>query len=217
MIKMAHVGLRYDGGPEVLSDINLSIDSGSFHYLTGASGSGKTSLMKLLYMGLLPTRGDIDFFGDNVMQLSRKKRAAIRQNIGVIFQNFQLLSNLNLYDNLALPRRLKNLPKKKIDTAVNEMAEWIELKNYLHVRPPFLSGGQQQRVAIARAVITKPKLLLADEPTGSLDDTMGQKIMQLFESLNQSGTAILLATHNKNMITTFPHPQFNLRAGHLIS
>jgi len=217
MIKLSHIGLRYDGGPEILSDITLDLHPGSFHYLTGASGSGKTTLMRLLYLGLLPTRGDVDFFGQDVMRLSRRKRALIRQHIGVIFQDFRLLPHLSLYDNIALPLRLKNMREGAIKHAVEEMADWIGLKDYLKVKPLSLSGGQQQRIAIARAVVTKPKILLADEPTGSLDDPMGEKIMGLFEELNNNGTAVMVATHNKGMIDAFPHPVLKLKAGHLFS
>jgi cell division transport system ATP-binding protein len=217
MIKLSHIGLRYEGGPEILTDISLSLNAGSFHYLIGASGSGKSSLMRLLYMGLLPTRGDITIFDHNILKSSGQIRADIRKQIGVIFQNFRLLNHLSLYDNIALPLRLSNIPESKIDSAVNDIAAWIGLKDYMHVKPAFLSGGQQQRVAIARAVITKPKILLADEPTGSLDDPMGERIMALFEELNKTGTAIMVATHNKNLIKKFPHEILNLRAGHLIS
>ncbi len=216
MINLSHIGLRYDGGPEILTDISLSLAAGSFHYLTGASGSGKTSLMKLLSISMLPTRGDIDFFDKDVTQLSKSDRAKLRQNIGMIFQDFRLLNHLSLYDNIALPLRLANISESKIKKAVHDMAEWIELKDYMKSKPPFLSGGQQQRVAIARAVITKPKILIADEPTGSLDDIMGDKIMSLFEELNKSGTAIMVATHDKSLMQRFDHPVLKLRAGHLI-
>lgn len=216
MIELKHVGLRYDGGPEVLSDINLKINSGSFYYLTGASGSGKTSLMRVLSIAKLPTRGEVSFFDRDILDSSRASRADLRKNIGIIFQNFRLLPHLSLYDNIALPLRLNSLPEGKIKSAVDEMAAWIGLKDYMHVKPPFLSGGQQQRVAIARAVITKPKILLADEPTGSLDDIMGERIMALFEELNKSGTAIIVATHNHALIKKFPHPQLKIKAGHLI-
>lgn len=216
MIELKHVGLRYDGGPEVLSDINLNISSGSFHYLTGASGSGKTSLMRVLSISKLPTRGDVSFFGHDILSSSRSNRAELRKNIGIIFQNFRLLPHLSLYDNVALPLRLSGIAEGKIKSAVDDMAAWIGLKDYMHVKPPFLSGGQQQRVAIARAVITKPKILLADEPTGSLDDIMGERVMTLFEELNKSGTAIIVATHNHALIKKFPHPQLKIKAGHLI-
>jgi len=216
VIKLSHIGLRYDGGPEILTDVSLALEAGSFHYLTGASGSGKTSLMRMLSIGMLPTRGDIDVFGQDVMTLSRGKRAQIRRQIGVIFQDFRLISHLSLYDNIAMPLRLANISETKIKNAVEDIAKWIGLKDYLQSKPPFLSGGQQQRVAIARAVITKPKILIADEPTGSLDSLMGDKIMMLFEELNKQGTAILVATHDKSMMEKFNHPQIKLRAGHII-
>ena len=217
MISLNHVGLRYDGGPEVLSDISLKLEAGSFHYLTGSSGSGKTSLMRLLHIGLLPSRGDIRIFDQDIMRSTRTERANLRRNIGVIFQNFQLLPHLSLYDNIAMPLRLTNIPETKIETAVTEMISWIGLKDYIRVKPAFLSGGQQQRVAIARAVITKPKILLADEPTGSLDDAMGNKIITLFEELNKTGTAIVVATHNQGMINRFPHDILKLKNGGLIT
>jgi len=217
MISFTHVGLRYQGGPEVLTDINLNITKGSFHYLVGSSGSGKTSLMNLLHISNLPSRGDIHFFGQDIVRASRQERGKLRQKIGVIFQDFRLLPNLSLFDNIAMPLRLRHYQDHKIKTAVEDIAAWVGLKDYLHVRPPFLSGGQQQRIAIARAVITKPKILLADEPTGSLDDPMGNKIMTLFEELNKQGTAMIIATHNREAIKRFPHPTLTLRAGHLIS
>lgn len=217
MISLNHVGLRYDGGPEVLSDISLKLEAGSFHYLTGSSGSGKTSLMRLLHIGLLPSRGDIRIFDQDIMRSTRTERANLRRNIGVIFQNFQLLPHLSLYDNIAMPLRLTKIPETKIETAVTEMISWIGLKDYIRVKPAFLSGGQQQRAAITRAVITKPKILLADEPTGSLDDAMGNKIITLFEELNKTGTAIVVATHNQGMINRFPHDILKLKNGGLIT
>tara|TARA_B100001750_G_scaffold240382_1_gene250010 strand:+ start:944 stop:1597 length:654 start_codon:yes stop_codon:yes gene_type:complete len=217
MINLKHTGLRYDGGPEVLSDINLNLEAGSFHYLTGSSGSGKTSLMRMLHIGLLPTRGDISIFGQDIMQISRQQRADLRRDIGVIFQDFRLLPHLSVYDNIAMPLRLADISETKIETAVTEMLNWLGLKDYKSIKPAFLSGGQQQRVAIARAVITKPKILLADEPTGSLDDYMGDRIMTLFEELNKNGTAVVVATHNKGMIGRFPHHILNLKSGHLIT
>jgi cell division transport system ATP-binding protein len=217
MITLSHVGLRYDGGPEVLTDINLSIHEDSFYFLSGASGSGKTSLINILSIAKLPSRGDIDVFGQDITKISKAKRAEMRQKIGVIFQDFRLINHLSVYDNIALPLRLANLPETKIKQAVNDMADWIGLKDYLKTKPHFLSGGQQQRVAIARAVITKPKILLADEPTGNLDDPMGEKIMALFEELNKAGTSIIMATHNRLIMKKFDHPVLTLKQGVLTS
>lgn len=215
MINLSHIGLRYDSGPEVLSDITLHLEKGSFHYLGGASGSGKTSLIRLMSVAGLPTRGDIHVFGRDVSRCTRAQRAALRQKIGVIFQDFRLLPHLSVYDNIALPLRLRNLSDRKIKSAVDDMATWIGLGDYLKVKPNYLSGGQQQRVAIARAVITKPDVLLADEPTGNLDDEMGEKIMVLFEELNKGGTAVVVATHSMTLLRDFPHPVMTLKHGSL--
>lgn len=217
MIELSHAGLRYNGGPEILTDVSLSIKEGDFTFLTGASGSGKTTLMRLLSIGLLPTRGDICIFGKDILQLSKSERAELRRHIGLIYQDFRLLNHLSLFDNIALPLRLMDMSEKKIKPAVENIAEWIGLKDYLKMKPPFLSGGQQQRVAIARAVITKPKFLIADEPTGSLDEQMGHRIMALFEELNNTGTAIILATHDRALMKRFNHhPVLQIKAGHLI-
>jgi len=211
MITLSHIGLRYSGGPEILSDFSLTIEEESFHYLTGPSGSGKTSLMRLLNIEKIPSRGDIHFFGKDLSKTNRNNRALMRQKIGVIFQNFRLIPTLSVYDNIALPLRLHGIKDKDIKQEIHAIAKWIGLHDYLKVKPVFLSGGQQQRVAIARAIITKPKILLADEPTGSLDDEMGEKIMMLFEELNKKGTAIIVATHNKKLIKQFPHPQIKMK------
>lgn len=215
LIEAKQIGLRYDGGPEVISDVSLSLEDGDFYYLTGPSGSGKTSLMRMLYVGQLPSRGLLNIMQTDILNASREQRATIRRNIGVIFQNYRLLPHLSLFDNIALPLRLANMSESKIKPKVTEMANWIGLGDYLHSKPVFLSGGQQQRAAIARAIISKPKILLADEPTGNLDDPMGYRIMALFEELNKSGTAIILATHNEGMIKKYPHPRLVLNQGHI--
>ena len=217
MITAEKIGLRYDGGPEVISDASFHLKEGSFHYLTGPSGSGKTSLMRMLHVGKLPSRGVMNIFDTDIISASRIERAKIRRKIGVIFQNYRLLPHLSVFDNIALPLRLSNAPEPKIKQAVTDIVDWIGLGDYLNSKPAFLSGGQQQRAAIARAVITKPKFLLADEPTGNLDDAMGARIMALFEELNKSGTAIVLATHNEGMIKKFPHPVLKIKNGTLMT
>mgnify|MGYP001285785063 CR=1 FL=1 len=216
MIKFAHIGLRYGIGPEVLTDINFTLEPGSFHFLTGPSGSGKTSLMSLLYLGLRPTRGEISMFGNDVKSLDRDQMALLRQKIGVVFQDFRLLNNLTAFENVALPLRLSNKSEKQIKSDVSELLEWVELGDYMHRLPMTLSGGQQQRIAIARAVISKPRMLLADEPTGNLDDTIGYKLMGLFEQLNRMGTTMVIATHNQQMMNSFYHKKLILNAGQLI-
>ena len=215
MIEFSHIGLRYGIGPEVLSDINFQLEPGSFHFLTGPSGSGKTSLMSLLYLGLRPTRGEISMFGYDLKSLSREQTATLRQKIGVVFQDFRLLNNLTAFENVALPLRLSQKSEKQIKSDVTELLEWVELGDYMHRLPMTLSGGQQQRIAIARAVISKPRLLLADEPTGNLDDAIGYKLMGLFEQLNRMGTTMLIATHNQQMMDSFYHKKLILHDGQL--
>lgn len=213
MIKFSHVGLRYGIGPEVLSDVNFTLEPGSFHFLSGPSGSGKTSLMSLLYLGRKPTRGEISMFGHDIKSLSREQLAFMRQKVGVVFQDFRLLNNLTAFENVALPLRLSNKSEKQIRSDVTELLEWVELGEYMHRLPLTLSGGQQQRIAIARAVISKPRLLLADEPTGNLDDNIGYKLMGLFEQLNRMGTTMVIATHNQQIMDKFYHKKLILQDG----
>ncbi|HEY8190444.1 MAG TPA: cell division ATP-binding protein FtsE [Micavibrio sp.] len=215
MIRYDHVGLRYGIGPEVLSDITFALDPGSFHFLTGPSGAGKTSLMSLLYLGRKPTRGLITMFGQNIGPMNREKLVPIRQRIGVVFQDFRLLNHLSGFDNIALPLRIAGQPEKEIRNNVEELMHWVGLGEHMDALPNTMSGGQQQRIAIARAVITRPRLLLADEPTGNLDDEIGFRLMHLFEQLNRMGTTILIATHNQTMMDRFPHSRLILDQGRL--
>ncbi len=215
MIRFEHVGLRYGIGPEILSDVSFTLDPGSFHFLSGPSGAGKTSLMSLLYLGRKPTRGIVSMFDQNVASLGRKQLKNIRRRIGVVFQDFRLLNNLSAFDNVALPLRIQGRPEKEINNNVNELLEWVGLGENKNSLPDTLSGGQQQRVAIARAVITRPRLLLADEPTGNLDDQIGYRLMNLFDQLNRMGTTIVIATHNESMIRRFAHKKLELADGGL--
>jgi cell division transport system ATP-binding protein len=215
MICFEHVGLRYGVGPEVLSDINFTLDPGSFYFLSGPSGAGKTSLMSLMYLGRRPTRGLISMFGQNINGADRESLSRLRQRIGVVFQDFRLLPHLSVFDNVALPLRIQSKPEKTIQTDVNELLEWVGLGANRQQLPNTLSGGQQQRIAIARAVINRPRLLLADEPTGNLDDDIGFRLMSLFEQLNRMGTTIVIATHNVQMMNRFSHIKLVLDGGRL--
>lgn len=215
MIKFEYVGLRYGVGPEILSDINFELDSGSFHFLIGPSGAGKTSLMSLLYLGLKPTRGQITMFNSNIGQLSRHELVDIRKRIGIIFQDFRLLPHLSAFENVALPLRIIGKPDKEIKNNVRELLQWVGLGDHMHVLPSTLSGGQQQRIAIARAIITRPRLLLADEPTGNLDDAIGLRLMNLFDQLNRMGTTIVIATHNLKLVEKYKFPCMVLDNGRL--
>lgn len=215
VIKFEHIGLRYSVGPEVLSDINFTLEPGSFHFLTGPSGAGKTSLMSLMYLGRRPTRGILTMFGQRTNEMNREQLAAFRQRIGVVFQDFRLLPHLSAFDNVALPLRIIGRPEKEIQNNVSELMEWVGLGEHSRMLPPTMSGGQQQRIAIARAVVAKPKLLLADEPTGNLDDEIGFRLMNLFEQLNSMGTTIVIATHSQKIMDQLEHPRLVLGQGHL--
>lgn len=213
MITFENVALRYDTGPEVLQDLNFGLRPGSFHFLTGPSGAGKSSLMRLLYLGMRPTRGKITMFGQDLHNLDRQMLMPIRRQIGVVFQDFLLLDHLSVFDNVALPLRIARREEQEVKTNVTELLKWVGLGDHMHSKPPILSGGQKQRVAIARAVISRPRLLLADEPTGNLDDAIGTRLLYLFDELNRMGTTILVATHNEAMVEQFGHPQLHLNNG----
>lgn len=213
MIQFDNVALRYDTGPEVLHDLNFRLSPGSFHFLTGPSGAGKSSLLRLLYLGLRPTRGKITMFGQDLHGLSRESLMPLRRQIGVVFQDFLLLDHLSVLDNVALPLRIAQREEKEIQSNVIELLKWVGLGDYIHAKPPILSGGQKQRVAIARAIISRPRLLLADEPTGNLDDAIGTRLLYLFDELNRMGTTIIVATHNEHLVEQFGHPQLHLSNG----
>lgn len=209
------VSMRYNTGPEILKDIHFSLSPGSFHFMTGESGAGKTSLLSLLYLDKLPSKGRVRLFGHAVDALPRSSRAHIRRQIGVVFQDFRLLDHLNAFDNVALPLRIAGVRENEIRRHVTELLAWVGLEKQLKSFPAALSGGEKQRVAIARAVINRPQLLLADEPTGNVDDTMAKRLLYLFLELNKLGTTVVIATHNQNLIKHFGFPQLHLEKGQL--
>ena len=215
IVRFENVGLRYGMGPEVLQDITFALEPASFRFLLGESGAGKSSLLKLLYMALRPTRGHVSLFGKDVAKLSRADLPALRRRVGVVFQEFRLLDHLSTFDNVALPMRVAGAKEADVRRHVEELLSWVGLKEHLNSRPPTLSGGQQQRVSIARAVITRPKLLLADEPTGNVDDKLGLRLMHLFEELNKLGTTVIVATHNLGIVRQLAHPVMRLENGRL--
>ncbi|MBR7158715.1 MAG: cell division ATP-binding protein FtsE [Alphaproteobacteria bacterium] len=215
MVEFEDVGLRYGQGPEVLKDIRFSLAPGSFHFLTGESGAGKTSLLSLMYLANSPTRGRLSLFDTDVNEENRKKFPEIRRNIGVVFQDFRLLDHLTAQENVALPLRVMGIKELEIKRHVNELLSWVGLEDHINAKPPTLAGGQKQRVAIARALINRPKLLLADEPTGNVDDRIATRLLRLFIELNKIGTTVVIATHNEGLIERFPFPRIHLSSGRL--
>ncbi|MFN4240113.1 MAG: cell division ATP-binding protein FtsE [Erythrobacter cryptus] len=200
-----NVGLRYGTDPEVLSNLSFTLYPGSFYFLTGASGAGKTSLLKMLYLAQAPSRGAIRMFGHDLVTLPRARLPELRRRLGVVFQNFRLVPHLTAFDNVALPLRLAGTPERKIARAVGDMLEWVGLAHRARALPPTLSGGEQQRVAIARAVIGRPQMLIADEPTGNVDPDMAVKLLRLFEALNHRvGTTVVVATHDVHLLQKVP-------------
>ncbi len=200
IVHFDNVGLRYGTDREVLSDISFTLYPGSFYFLTGASGAGKTSLLKLLYLAQRPSRGMIRMFGTDAITLPRERLPGFRRRLGVVFQNFRLVPHLSAYDNVALPLRVAGVAEKDLAKPVCDMLEWVGLADRLQARPATLSGGEQQRVAIARAVIGRPDLLVADEPTGNVDPEMAVRLLRLFEALNRLGTTVVVATHDVHLL-----------------
>jgi len=215
VIRFDNVGLRYGTGPEILRDVTFHVLPGSFHFLTGPSGAGKTSLLRLLFMSLRPSRGLIFVFGDNIADLPAGGRAALRRRIGIVFQDFRLLDHLTTWENVALPLRV--MGKKESDYAddVTDLLHWVGLGKRIHAYPETLSGGEKQRAAIARAVIGRPELLLADEPTGNVDPAIGNRLLRLFVELNRLGTSVIIATHDYALMEQLDAPRLMLTAGQL--
>jgi cell division transport system ATP-binding protein len=204
VVQFENVGLRYGTGTETLSDVSFSLRPGGFYFVTGASGAGKTSLLRLLYLDQRPSRGVIRLFGEDAVILPRDRLPGFRRRIGVVFQDFRLVPHLSAYDNVALPLRIAGHPEEEIDQPVREMLAWVGLADRAPARPATLSGGEQQRIAIARAVIARPEILVADEPTGNVDPDMADRLLQLFEALNKLGTTVVIATHDFQMIGRVP-------------
>ena len=215
MVRLEGVGLRYGGGPFVLQDLDFSLPSGSFRWLLGASGAGKTSLLRLLTLAVRPSAGRLNLLGVQVDQARRQELPSLRRQIGMVFQDFRLLPHLSAFDNVALPLRLAGRPEGQIRADVGEILRWVGLSERDTARPPELSGGEQQRVAIARAVIGRPALLLADEPTGNLDDQQAERLMQLLSELNRLGTTVVVATHNLGLVERHPAAALLLQDGRL--
>ena len=215
MIRFENVGLRYGFGPEVLRDLSFHIDTHSFQFLTGPSGAGKTSLLRLLFLSLKPTRGLISMFNRDTATLTKDDRATLRRRIGIVFQDFRLLDHLTTYENVSLPFRVLGKDEAAFRGEVVELLQWVGLGERMDALPPVLSGGEKQRAAIARAVIARPQLLLADEPTGNVDPNLGQRLLQLFIELYRLGTSVVIATHDIALMDEYDARRLVLHEGRL--
>ncbi len=196
-VRMEDVSLSYARTGEILSAIDLVLKQGSFTFLTGPSGAGKSSLLKLIYLALRQNSGMIRLFGQQTSRLNRAQLSAMRRRIGVVFQEFRLLEHLNAFENVALPLRIQGRRRETYRTEVEDLLRWVGLGERVDAAIQSLSGGEQQRVAIARAIAPKPRILLADEPTGNLDSATGEKVVNtLFKSAQDAGAALVLVTHD---------------------
>lgn len=217
IVAFERVALSFPGTKDIFQNVSFMLNPGSLHFLTGGSGSGKTSLLKLICLDYLATsKGSIRLFGRNSATLRTGEIPLIRQKMGIVFQEFSLLDHLTVIQNVALPLILRGSDERRAQEQATEMIRWVGLSPWIKSYPPTLSGGQKQRVAIARAVIHRPPLLIADEPTGSVDEENAIKILYLFEELNKMGTTVLIATHDRHLAANFPYPELEFRNKTLI-
>jgi cell division transport system ATP-binding protein len=215
VVRFENVGLRYGLGPEILSDLSFRLEPSSFQFLTGPSGAGKTSLLRLLYLSMKPTRGLITLFGHDVATLSKDALSTLRRRIGIVFQDFRLLDHMTTYDNVALPFRVLGRTEASYRNEVIELLRWVGLGERMWALPPVLSGGEKQRAAIARAVVARPQLLLADEPTGNVDPALARRLLRLLIELNKSGTSVMVATHDIGLMDQLDARRLVLHEGRL--
>jgi cell division transport system ATP-binding protein len=215
MLRLDHVAMRHGDGPEVLHDLNLALQPGDFVFLMGPTGSGKTSLLRLLGLLQMPSQGTLTLFGRDVSRLKRDELAALRRRIGMVFQDLRLLDHLSAFDNVALPLRINGGRDEQIAGSVSEMLAWLGLSGVIEAKPPGLSMGQRQAIAVARAIIVRPNLLLCDEPTSHLDGKLGRRLMHLFSQLRKLGTTVVVATQNEDLVERYSHPILRLARGRL--
>lgn len=217
MITLDHVSKSYSTGAPALDDVSLHIEQGEFVFIVGDSGSGKSTLIKLLLRELLPTSGKIKVNGNDVATLKHKQIPKFRRNIGVVFQDFRLLKDRNVYENVAFAQRVVQTPSKEIKKNVPSILSTVGLAGKYKARPRQLSGGEQQRVALARALVNQPPILLADEPTGNLDPKNSWEIMKLLEEINKNGTTVLVVTHNREIVNAMKKRVITMNKGVIIS
>ena len=217
MIRFDEVSKRYEGGSEALSRVSFELADGEMSFLTGHSGAGKSTLMKLIILMERATQGQVIVNGTNLNRVSRRQIPALRRNVGVVFQNHQLLFDRTVYDNVALPLTIAGFSPKEVGRRVRAALSKVGLSDKEKKYPVALSGGEQQRVGIARAVVNKPPLLLADEPTGNLDPELSQEIMNLFSQFNQVGVSVLIATHDLDLVQRMAKRELILRQGKVVS
>jgi len=212
-ISFDRVTFAYKQGEEVFRDASFAIPKGGFFFLNGASGSGKSSLLKLIYNANKYYLGSLKVMGQEMKTIKERQLPDFRRKIGIVFQEFHLFDHLSTVDNVALPLTLNGEDLLHAREKAAELLSWIGLGSFLHKMPTILSGGQRQRVAMARAIINDPEIILADEPTGHVDDANAMKIMALFQSLHEKGKTLILSTHNRTIMDTMGYPQLTIENG----
>jgi len=217
MIQLFHVSKEYPGEPPALSDVTLHVTKGEFVFLTGPSGAGKSTLLRLVFCAEAPTSGQLLLFGRNVARVSSREIPWVRRHIGVIFQDFKLLPERTIGENVALPLEVRSLPRREIRRKVQGLLRSVGLEHRAEKFPPSLSGGEQQRVAVARALAADPALLLADEPTGNLDADRTLEVMELLAAANARGTTVVIATHDRSLLQRYTRRVVALERGRLVS
>lgn len=213
-VAFERIGLRYDRGAEVLKEVSFTMPTGSMNFIVGASGAGKSSLLKLIYLHMRPSRGLITLFGKDVSQVPHEHIPALKRRMGIVLQDFQLIDHLSVFENTALPLRVTGQKPQDYTQDIRALLDWVGLGSRIGAMPPTLSAGEKQRAAIARAIIAKPDILIADEPTGNVDKAMGARLIRLFLELNRLGTTIIIATHDENLIPDDAYA-YRLVNGHL--
>ncbi len=216
MIRLFRVSKRYPEGVTALHEVSLHIEKGEFAFLTGPSGAGKTTLLRLLFREERPTSGQIIIDGRNLIKLPRKEVPFFRRNIGLVFQDFKLIPHWTVYENVAFALEALGTPPREIRKRVLRVLGMVGLHGKMARKAAVLSGGEQQRVAIARALVKEPKILLADEPTGNLDNEMACRIMEIFEEINTRGTTIVMATHNYELVSRYGNRVIGLDRGRVV-
>jgi cell division transport system ATP-binding protein len=217
VIQLFHLTKEYPGEPPALSDVTLDVEKGEFVFLTGPSGAGKSTLLKLIFCAEAPTSGQILLFGKNVARVTAAEVPYVRRNIGVVFQDFKLLPDRTVAENVALPLEVRALPDREVRRRVAGLLRSVGLEYRADKFPPSLSGGEQQRVAVARALVGDPALLLADEPTGNLDAERTLEVMELLANANARGTTVLIATHDRSLLERYKRRVVQLERGRLLS
>ena len=216
ILRLERISLRYDRNSEIFTDLTCSLPPGRLCFLTGPSGIGKTSLLRLISLDQPPNRGHIFLFGQDVTQAPAIQVHDLQRRIGLVTQDFNLIDDLNVFENIALPLRVTGARRDSYASNVADLMNWVGLAPRMAAYPATLSAGEKQRTAIARAIITRPKILLADEPTGNVDPEMAQRLLRLFVEMNRLGTTVIIATHNQDLLTQYDADIFTIRDGQIL-